>query len=331
VVMTDPEKNPNYAMMVFGLAAVWPVDPNSTKFQSFPQLWKDSVQMCGAIEARIQQSLESNEAMMGKQSGKKNAQAIGAQMQEQSVAIVDHAERFEEEILNPLMERFFEYDCQFREDDISILNIGELGVKATMQEVPPNQWGQRYFFQWTGTSFVMNMQRMQQQIATMNVLRGIPPQQLNGRRLDITPILDTMVENVFGPELGNQILIDDRNKFTIAPEIEDEMMVNHIQVDVHEADDDAEHIKQHAQAGQMSQDPTGMIRAHIQKHIEQLQKKRQMAAPQQPQGQQGVPGGSGPGVAGTPRMGAQPQMPRPGQQPPGAIHPDVMPGGQPRG
>ncbi|OYV95995.1 MAG: hypothetical protein B7Z62_09025, partial [Deltaproteobacteria bacterium 37-65-8] len=27
VVMTDPEKNPNYAMMVFGLAAVWPVDP----------------------------------------------------------------------------------------------------------------------------------------------------------------------------------------------------------------------------------------------------------------------------------------------------------------
>ena len=66
VVMTDPEKNPNYAMMVFGLAAVWPVDPNSTKFQSFPQLWKDSVQMCGAIEARIHQSLESNEAMMGK-------------------------------------------------------------------------------------------------------------------------------------------------------------------------------------------------------------------------------------------------------------------------
>ena len=332
VVMTDPEKNPNYAMMVFGLAAVWPVDPNSTKFQSFPQLWKDSVQMCGAIEARIHQSLESNEAMMGKQQGKKNAQAVGAQMQEQSVAIVDHAERFEEEILNPLMERFFEYDCQFREDDVSILNIGELGVKATVQSIPPNQWGQRYFFQWTGTSFVMNMQRMQQQIATMNVLRGIPPQQLNGRRLDITPILDTMVENVFGPELGNQILIDDRNKFTIDPDIENEMMVNHILTEVHEADDDAEHIQKHAQAGQMTGDSTGMVRAHIQKHMEQLQKKRQMAQPQQPpQGQPGVPGGAAPGVAGTPRMGAQPQMPRPGQQPPGAIHPDAMPGGVPRG
>jgi hypothetical protein len=43
IVMTDPEKNPNYAMMVLGLAAVWPVDPKSTQFQSFPALWKDAM------------------------------------------------------------------------------------------------------------------------------------------------------------------------------------------------------------------------------------------------------------------------------------------------
>ena len=130
----------------------------------------------------------------------------------------------------------------------------------------------------------------------------------------------------------NQILIDDRNKFTIDAEIENEMMVNHIMVEVHEADDDADHIQKHAQAGQMTGDTTGMVRAHIQKHMEQLQKKRQMSQPQQPpQGMPGVPGGSAPGVAGTPRMGAQPQMPRPGQQPAGAIHPEAMPGGVPRG
>ena len=35
-------------------------------------------------------------------------------------------------------------------------------------------------------------------------------------------------------------------------------------------------------------------------------------SPLPPQGQPGVPGGgAAPGVAGTPRMGAQPQMPRP--------------------
>lgn len=332
IVMTDPEKNPNYASMVFGLAAVWPVSPESTKFQSFPQLWKDSVQMCGAIEMRIHQALDVNDMMMGRpQGGKKNAQVAGAQQQEGSVAVVDHAERFEEEILNPLMERFFEYDAQFRSEDASVLTLGEVGIKATVQSIPPNQWGERYFFQWTGTSFVMNMQRMQQQIATMNVLRGIPPQQLNGRRLDITPILENMVENVFGPELGNQILIDDRNKFTIDAEIENEMMVNHITVDVHEADNDVEHLQSHGQAGQVSGDPTGMIRAHMQAHMQALQKKRQQAQPAPQGGEPGIPGGAAPGVAGTPRMGAQPQMPRPGQNPPGSIHPDQMPGGIPRG
>ncbi len=334
IVMTDPEKNPNYAMMVFGLAAVWPVDPNSTKFQNFPQLWKDSVQMCQSIKAQIHESLDVNEMMMGRQpAGRKNAQAVGAQQQEQSVAIMDHAERFEEEILNPLMERWFEYDCQFRDEELTILTQGEIGVRAAVQKVPPMQWGERYFFQWTGTEFVMNMQRMQQQIATMNVLRGIPPQQLNGRKLDITPILEILTDNVFGAELSPRILIDDRNKYSVPVEIEDEMMVNGIPVEVHEGDDDQQHLQGHAVSGQASHDPAGLIRTHMQAHMMAMQKKREMAmGAQQPQpGAQGVPGGAGPGVAGTPRPGAQPQMPRPGQQPAGAIHPDAMPGGVARG
>lgn len=334
IVMTDPEQNPNYAMMVYGLAAVWPVNPNSTKFQSFPQLWKDSIQMCQAIKMQIHESLEVNEMMMGKMpAGRKNAGAMGAQQQEQSIAVLDHAERFEEEILSPLLERFFEYDCQFREEDLTVLTMGEIGVRAAMQVIEPQQWGNRYFFQWCGTEYVMNMQRMQQQIATMNVLRGIPPQQLNGRKLDITPILEILTDNVFGAELSGRILIDDRNKFTIAPDIEDEMLVNGIPVDVHEADNDPEHMLHHQAAAQASGDPAGLIRTHMQAHMQSMQKKREMAmASQQGQpGQQGVPGGAGPGVAGTPRPGAQPQMPRPGQQPAGAIHPDQMPGQPGRG
>lgn len=335
IIMTDPEKNPNYAMMVYGLAAVWPVDPNSTKFASFPALWKDSLGMCQSIKQQIYESLDVNDMMMGRApAGRKNAGAVGAQMQEQSVPILDHAERFEEEILSPLLERFFEYDCQFREEDLSVLTMGEIGVRAAMQTIPPQQWGERYFFQWCGTDYVMNMQRMQQQIATMNVLRGIPPQQLNGRKLDIAPILEILTDNVFGAELSGRILIDDRNKYTISAEIENEMMVNGIMVEVHEADNDPEHLQQHQIAGQASGDPMGLIRTHMEKHVQQMQKKRQMemGAQQQPQpGMPGVPGGAASGVAGTPRPGGQPQMPRPGQQPAGAIHPDQMPGQPGRG
>src|SRR5262249_45973887 len=43
IVMTDPEKNPRTSTMLLNLAAVWEVDPNSTKFAEFPQLWKDGM------------------------------------------------------------------------------------------------------------------------------------------------------------------------------------------------------------------------------------------------------------------------------------------------
>ena len=291
--------------------------------------------ICASMEAKINKSLDVNDSMMGRApQGRKNANAVGAQQQEQSVPILDHAERFEEEILSGLMERIFEYDCQFREESLSVLTLGEIGVEASMQEIPPQQWGQRYFFQWFGTDFVMNMQRMQQQIATMNVLRGIPPQQLNGRRLDITPILEVLSDNVFGTELSSRILIDDRNKFTVDPEIEDEMMLNGITIEVHEYDDDLEHLKKHQVAGQTSGDPAGLIRTHMQAHMKQLQQKRQMqmGAQQQQAGAPGMPGGAGPGVAGTPRPGGMAAGPQGGaQQPPGAIGPDQMPGGIPRG
>lgn len=341
IVMTDPEKNPNYAMMVFGLAAVWPCDPNATKFQQFPQLWKDSMGMVGALKAQIYESLDVNDMMMGRApAGRKNNAMVGAQMQEQSTSVVDHAERFEEEILNELLERLFEYDAQFREQDLTVLSMGEIGVKASMQVITPQQWGERYFFQWVGTSFVMSMQLMQQQIATMNVLRGIPPQQLNGRRLDITPILEVLVSNVFGPELGSRILIDDRNKYSVLAGVEDEMMENGIMVETHEADDDPEHLQIHQEAAKATGDPTGLMRTHMQMHMMQMQRKRQMAMgamqPQQPQGMPGIPGGQmggqpQPGVAGTPRPGSQPAPQRPMQNPPGAIQQDQMIGAPSRG
>lgn len=336
IVMTDPEKNPNYAAMVYGLAAVWPTNPKDTQFAEFPQLWEAAMKMCTFIKAQIHESLDVNPMMMGQMpAGRKNANAMGAQQQEQSVPIMDHAERFEEEILNELLERFFEYDAQFREEKTTVLAMGEIGVKASMQQIPPQQWGQRYNFQWCGTNYVLNMQRMQQQIATMNVLRGIPPQQLNGRRIDIAPILEILTDNVFGAELSGRILIDDRIKYSVDPRLEDEMMHNGILVDIHEGDNDQEHMQVHMESARSTGDTMGFMRTHIQAHMQAMQKKREMAMGQMQQqqgGQPGIPGGSAPGVAGAPRPGAQPVGPRPGvQQPAGAIGPDQMAGGVPRG
>jgi len=324
IVMTDPLAQPNYQSMVMGLAAVWLANPNSTKFATFPPLWKDAMQLCAGIKQQIQESMDVNEAMLGKApQGRKNQAQQAAASQSQETNIVDHAKRYEEVILNPLLERIFELDRQFRTKDLTIATMGEVGTEKRLQEIPPQAFGERYFFRWSGTSFQMGMQRIQQMIAWMNVMRGIPPQQLNGRRLDITPILEYGTGQIFGVEVAPKILIDERNLFHVEPSEENLMMHNGLPAELHPADDDARHIQEHQQGAVLTGDPQGLFRAHIQAHQQAMQAKQQKAMGQQQPGQQGVPGGQGPGVAGTPRPGAQPGQPRP-QQPPGAIHPDQM-------
>jgi hypothetical protein len=175
----------------------------------------------------------------------------------------------------------------------------------------------------------MGMQRIQQQIAFMNVVRGIPPQLLNGRRLDIGPILDNIAEATFGPTQTQNILIDERHKVSIPAETENHLLHNGAPLPVSPMDDDVEHIHSHEEAMQMTGDPNGYFRTHMKLHFEQLQKKQSAMAPT---GQPGIPGGAAPGVAGTPRPGAMPAQPRP-QGPPGSIHPDQMADAQaqPRG
>jgi hypothetical protein len=175
---------------------------------------------------------------------------------------------------------------------------------------------------------MMGMQRQQQQIAWMNVLKGVPPNLLNGKTLDVTPILEAGTENLFGPELAPKILVDKRPMYTVAAGIENEMLHNGFPIETHEADNDIEHLQEHMRGAAASQDPMGIYKAHMQDHMAQLNKKRQQQAAMQqpPQGVPGGPGGAGPGVAGAPRPGALPAPGggRPAQGPPGSIPPQSM-------
>ena len=339
VFAANPLNNPNWASMVVGLSAVLPIAPDDIKPITFPPLWKDSAQICDLIKRQIWESLDVNEMMMGRMpQGRKNNQLMGAMMQEQSTNITDHASRYEDVVLNPLLEMLFEFDQQYRTASLMVQQRGEIGYKAQLQEIPVPQWGERYFFRWTGTEFMLGTQRLQQQIAWMNVLKGIPPPLLNGRTLDVTPILETGTENLFGPEMAPRILVDKRNQYSVPAEVENEMLHNAFPVEVHEADNDIEHLQSHMRAAGMNGDPQGLFKMHMGAHAAQLQKKREMQQQPKPGGMPGGPGGgpgtpAPPGVAGTPRPGAMPAPPRPAQQPPGAMQQDQMADGMvgPRG
>src|SRR3974377_1416282 len=140
ITMTDPLSNPNYAGMVIGLAAVWSADPNKTKFASMPQLYKEAIPLCDTIKRQIWESMDVNEMMMGKMpQGRKNNQLMGQLQQEQMTNILDDSESFTEAVLNPACEMVMEFDRQFRTAAVTVMSFGEIGQKAKLTQIEPQQ------------------------------------------------------------------------------------------------------------------------------------------------------------------------------------------------
>lgn len=338
IVMTDPSKNPRVGSMVLNLAAIWETDPQSTQFAKFPELWKDGFAMVASAKTEIFQALSVSPAAIAQSMGgksKRNQAEIAAEQQVDILTTGDVCTNLEDEILTPILRWMVELDYQFREDELTVREYGQMGLRANMQKVPPIQSDRRYEFRWFGVEAARNMQAMQQQIATLNVIKGIPPQQYEGYTLNAVPIITQLIENTFGPRLAPQIFESIRDKLTVSPEQENEYLEEGLSLPVHVLDDDQKHMQEHVKALRNG-DRTGAVREHMLRHRMQMDKKMQMQQQQiqamQKPGAPGGPGGAGPGVAGTPRSGAQPGQPRGGQNPPGAVHQDRMqgPGVEPR-
>lgn len=320
--------------LVLNLAAIWDTDPNTTKFAEFPDLSQRARARVQDATTLIFQSLGVNPAMLPQQTGKPGTKRSQGEIAlEQSVDLLTTAEAVSvvsEGILDPVAAWVIDLDHQFRDADLTVRAYGEMGVLAEMIDVPPIQNRKRYQFIWCGAEQAkLNVAMMQSGTQLINVARGMAQQlQAEGYQLRLGPILERAFVNVFGPQTGSQVLVDQRRQLTVQPELENEMLQNGFAVPVHVLDDDAAHIQAHVPLLQQTSDPHGNIRVHVQEHLKQQGLKNAAMAQQQLKaraGAQGVPGGGGPGVAGTPRPGAMPAQQRPAQQPPGARHADQMP------
>lgn len=336
IIMTDPLKNPRVGTMILSLAAVWETSPKDTQFAKFPELWKDALSLVAQAKSQIMQTLGVNPASITQQASgdKKLTQAeIASEQQVDLLTTADAVTVVEEGILTPMVGLFIEFDAQFRDKEIMVRQYGEMGQRAVIEEIPPLQFDTHYEFRWFGVEAARNAQQIQQQIAGMNVLRGIPPEQLNGYRLNLVPIVTQLVENTYGPRLAPLIFESPEQQMPVPVDQENNMLMMGYAVPTHMMDDDQAHLQAHAavlqqmeQAGESKNKQKFL--AHIFAHTQQMAKKAQ--AQQQPQqGMPGMPGGAvgqqpQPGVAGTPRIGAQPMMPRGGQNPPGSIHHDSL-------
>lgn len=334
IVMTDPAKNPRVGSMVLSLAAVWETSPQDTQFAQFPQLWQHGFEMVAAAKAEVSQTLSVSPAAITQGGGETAKPSQAEVAQEQQIDILTTADAVtvvEEGILTPWLELVIEMDHQYRDEELTVPQFGKMGLEAKMEAIPPVSMDKRYQFKWFGVEQARSAQQIQQQIAGMNVIRGIPPEQLNGYQVNLVPIITQLVENTFGPRLAPLIFLSPEDQMPVPAASENNLLLAGYEVPTHQMDDDQAHIQTHTQIlntpeGKSAPNAKKTL-AHIWAHLQQMQKKQ--AAQMAPQGAPGVPGGAvggqpQPGVAGSPRMGAQPAQATGGQGPPGSIHQDQL-------
>jgi len=316
IIMTDPEKNPKVGSMVMTLAAVWETSPNDTQFAKFPPLWKDALEIIASTKTEIFQALSVNPAQITQANnprGKKPNQAeIANEQQIDILTTADAVSTLEDEILTPMLAFMLELDHQYRDKDLRVRQYGEIGMRQEMKSIPPIRMNKVYQFRWYGVEQARNAQRMQQQIAGLNVIRGIPPQLYPGYKLDLGPALAQLFEDLFGPRIAPLVFKDQRQEYAVDPQMENEWLEQGMSTPVHALDNHQQHMQVHVQALKATGDPGGAIRAHMLAHMQALEQQQRPAQLGPP------PGGAGP------RVGATPGAPRGGQQPPGAIHADQI-------
>lgn len=323
IVMTDPERNPRIGSMVLSLAAVWETSPNDTQFAKFPDLWKSGFEIVGSCKQQIMQTLSVSPAAITQGTGAKSKPSQADIAREQQVDLLTTADAvtvIEEGVLTPVVNFMLELDHQHRDTAMSVRMFGEKGLRSKMEEVPPIQMERRYAFRWFGVEQARNQQQIQMQIAGLNVIKSVPPEQYQGYKLDLVPVMTHLVENLFGPRLAPLIFQDIKAQLTLEPQLENQWLAEGTNLAVHPMDDDAMHLKVHQEAMQNG-DPQGNVREHMQRHQMQMQLKQRAQLMQQVQ-QMAAPQGA-PGGGGGPRPGAQPRGGRQ-QGPPGMVGRDQM-------
>jgi hypothetical protein len=329
------------APLIVAKGAIWEQAPNEVQMLTFPDLSGRATARVQAAQSLIFQSLSVNPAMLPQQSGKQGQKRNQAEVaMEQQVDLLTVAEGVDvlDGLLTEMSEWLVDMDHQYRDRDLTIRQFGELGIGAEMTDVPPLRNRTQYSFSWVGsTQMRMNVAMQQNGTALINTLRGM--QDVLGKegfQLHLGPILEYQTASVFGPVVARQVLRDMRHELAVDPDVENDLLAEGHQVPVNMFDNDAMHLQKHQQFMAANGDPHGTLRIHIQPTMQQLSMKAMAQRQQMMQqgGAPGVPGGAGPGVAGTPRPqqpgprgtppGAIPQQPRQMKGPPGMVRPTAL-------
>lgn len=318
IVTADPVKVSKWKELVTDVGAVWPVEKDGIQMFEWPNKAREAMEIISACKSAIFENLGVSPGMLPQQSGrpgqKRNQAEVALEQQVELLQTADAVTNFEGQILTPTMQRWAEYDHQFRTKEILVREYGDMGLQAAMEEIGPTNFSNRWEIRWSGVEAARNAANLQQQIGWVGTVIKTPPNLYQGYKLNLAPLFEWSAGQVFAPRLARLIFVSMKDEMSVDPKVENDMMVAGFEARTHAADNDAQHLQVHMQIP-----PSPQRDNHIRMHQQAMQLKQQAMAAQ---GQQQGP----PQIAGKgPRAGAMPaQGPKRPQQPAGAIHPDQM-------
>lgn len=296
--------------------AKWLGEPGGVQFMEPP---KDSAvtgfSAMGQLVSIMREAAEPAppSVSIGRQRSRAAQTAVMQQIQaaEAMTPIRSVAESCEDQVFKPLLQMMHVLTWQCLDRDIVLQIAGSEGAPLAERKIRVQDIVGDFEFTWLGATSALNSQvRANQMITYLGIVGKLPPQQLEaeGIRVRLGRLLKTIWTEGFQLPMADQIIEELNRQVTIDPRIENDLfrLGRGADVQVSEADDDDEHLREHgAYLPQLTGDPAHQLQQHMQGHQAAKIAKRIMAIRKQAQ-QQGLlntarPGGlSGAPVGGTP-------------------------------
>ncbi len=320
ILKRDPEAAT--APLVLSPGAIWDVAPGQVEPLQFPPVWEQGFSILSEIQTKIMQTLSVSPAMMTEAPSrtKKNQAEIAQAQQVEMLTTADAVRVAEEGIFTPLIQLYMDLDYQYRNSKMLVRKFGEMGMQSSMEMAPPLQNGGNLQYRWIGVEATRSAQMIQQKIAALNMIRGLPPQMYPDYTFDAQPIILDLVESTFGAQQGRLVLKDMRSMMGVDPQVENGILDLGMNAPVHPMDNDMQHMQVHKQSIEQEGDLFGMKVIHMKQHEQAaMQKMQAQKAAMDPNGGQQQPGAPNPT-----QPGAQPMAPQGVQGPPGMIPQDQL-------
>lgn len=322
IAIIDPALAGDVQSMKLQPGARWLGSPEGIKFESFPDVSPSGLRAMAEVRGQIAQFSDNSPGIAPQLQGKARS-ATQASIVQASVGARSRLQSMIEtsDVLGPLCKRTHILMQQFMKDDEIIRIQGpDMGEWTTMKIKPEDLVGDLDFI-WKGVAEQEKTAVYSQQLLAF-FQSALQVSQLMPGEVDLPLLFRRVAKEAFNLRELDDVFKSLKDKKTVDPTVENEALKQEMDIDIHNGDDDEEHIAIHSPLGEqkeLSDEAHLQIGRHIEKHRVQmqakkdlLQQKAKLQALQSANAMGGPAGAGGPGAPG----GGAPQSGGAGSQGP---------------